>query len=110
VKAAVVEVLGRPGVGKTYALKRLRVFRVRGTCNVLAGLAVIILFFRRCKRDNACYLILGRHIYEKSAPSLIVKVIDFFFWVTLTLLVKTFSLIKTIFFRLRRYISPFVLW
>jgi hypothetical protein len=37
VKIAVVEVLGRPSVGKTYTLKRLRVFRVFKVRKVLAG-------------------------------------------------------------------------
>jgi len=67
--AGIVEVVGSPGVGKSYVLKKLRVFRVQGTCNVLAGLAAVILYYGKCRHNNACYLYMARHIYERTARS-----------------------------------------
>jgi hypothetical protein len=95
--AGIVEVVGPPGVGKSYVLKKLRVFRVRGTCNVLAGLAAVILYYGKCRHSNACYLYMARHIYERTAHSAPVKIVDFLFWVVLALACRILSRVKTVF-------------
>jgi hypothetical protein len=96
-RASIVEVVGPPGVGKSYVLKKLQVFRVRGTCNVLAGLAAVILYYGKCRHNNACYLYMARHVYERTARSAPVKIVDFLFWVVLVLTCRILRRVKTIF-------------
>ena len=78
-------------------MKKLRVFRVRGTCNVLAGLAAVILYYGKCRHNNACYLYMARHIYERTARSAPVKIVDFLFWVVLVLTFRILRRVKTVF-------------
>jgi len=95
--AGIVEVVGPPGVGKSYVLKKLRFFRMRGTCNVLTGLVAVVLYYRKCRHSNACYLYMTRHIYERTARSAPVKIVDFLFWVVLALVCRILSRVKTVF-------------
>jgi hypothetical protein len=95
--AGIVEIVGPPGVGKSYVLKKLRVFRVRGTCNVLTGLLAVVLYYRKCRHSNVCYLYMAKHIYERTARSAAVKIVDFLFWVVLALVCRILSRVKTVF-------------